>query len=255
MSYQLKQPLVFDMPESDPYHEIHGIQRGLSIRYRGASLIGEGVGIGGVVGVTSKKAIFPLRADLVDQKGRELLKIFHLNGISLKFIGPFLVEKPYKALKAVLSQPYLSSRYYRPAYILMMAARTSLGVRSRYVEIGSLGTVSVRYRLDGDTVLVDASADIPKGLKLFYANELSGRLFTHLRVGSRPSKFTPWMEVSDEVTLSAPALNLSMTFYPLKDCRMFVGREVLGRRLDWAGVSYQSSKPNISYKVGFRWRT
>jgi len=253
MPYQLQSPLTLDIPKSDPSHEIHGIQRGLSLRYRGVDLIGEGVGIGGVIGVASKKAIFPLRAELIYRADGELSKTFYLNGVSVKFIGPFLVEKPYKALKAILSRPYLASRYYRPAYLLMMAARTFLGVRSRYVKIGDLGTVTVHYRFDGGSVLVEALASIPKGLKLFYANELSGRLFTILRVGGRLTKFTPWMEVSDEVTLIAPKLNLSMTLHPVSHCRMFVGREILGKRLDWAGVSYQTSKTNITYSVSFRW--
>ena len=90
---------------------------------------------------------------------------------------------------------------------------------------------------------------------MFVANELSGRLFTILYLDDRRvDDIGPWMEVRDcsRVKLYSPYLKLGFKIPTLSSCKMFAGREVVGDRLDWAGVSYVVKPENkLSYDVVF----
>ncbi|MEM4298633.1 MAG: hypothetical protein QW815_09745, partial [Nitrososphaerota archaeon] len=186
-----------------------------------------------------------------------LKKIFHLNGLSIKFIGPLMVEKPYKMMRSYLSPLYIGHRSFRPFYTLLMAARSLGGLRSRYMVMRTLATVEARYKIDERSIDVGISVMSANGVNILIANELSGRIFTSVEVGGRRRGIPPWGEVCQPVKFHAPSLGLVMGLEPVDGCRMFMGREVLGKRLDWAGASYLLPRgaAGISYKVSFNWRT
>lgn len=250
----LTPPLSLAEPVPDPHHEIDGVCRGVGLEFKGINLVGEGMGIGGVIGLAGRKAVFPLQAETVKHR-ESLKKTFHLNGLSIKFIGTLEIEKPYKMLRSILSPLYMEYRSFRPLYTILMSGRTLLGVKSRYLRISTLAEVDAKYELDGGSITVETSVSSEKAVKILIANELSGRLFTKMEMDGVERSIPPWLEVWRPVTLHAPSLGLSMTMEPVDSCRMFVGREVLGRRLDWAGVSYQlpDGMTKMDYRVSFKW--
>ena len=168
-----------------------------------------------------------------------------------------MAEKPYKSLRTILSPLYIRHKGFRPIYSLLMAGRTLVGLRSRYMNIGSLASVRSRYTLEDMEVRVEIHVERPKGLSILVANELSGRLFTIMDVNGRIRSIQPWMEVSGRVCFHSPQLGLAISLDQVDGCRMFAGREVLGKRLDWAGLSYQmpDDMKSIRYRVFFDWLT
>lgn len=219
--------------------------------------MGEGMGIGGVIGLAGRKAVFPLKEETFMLSHNQLRKKFHLNGLSIKYWGRIEVERPYKRLREVLSPLYIKSQWFRPFYKLLMAGRSLAMLRSHYIEVGTLGIVEARYRLGEKTVDVEISVNPFERISILVANELSGRLFNTLEIDGRMRSIPPWLEVDRPVRFYAPSLRLSMFLEPVDGCRMFVGREVLGKRLDWAGVSYNllDGTEKISYRVSFDWST
>ncbi|BAJ50962.1 hypothetical protein CSUB_C1110 [Candidatus Caldarchaeum subterraneum] len=255
---ELHPPLVLAEPSQDRDHEIFGVCRGIGLRFRGLNLVGEGMGIGGVIGLVGRKAVFPLKEETYMLPHNQLRKKFHLNGLSIKYWRGVEVERPYKIMRETLSPLYIKSRWFRPFYKLLMAGRSLAMLRSRYTVIGTLGTVEARYRLGDKTVDVEISVNPFKKISILVANELSGRLFTTMEIDGRIiNNIPPWLEVDEPVRFHSPSLRLSMHLSPVDGCKMFIGREVLGKRLDWAGASYQLSDgvEKISYRVSFDWST
>ncbi|MEM4303219.1 MAG: hypothetical protein QXQ70_04910 [Candidatus Caldarchaeum sp.] len=249
--------LALAEPVEDREYEIHGVCRGIGLRIGGVHLVGEGMGIGGVIGIAGRKAVFPLKEETANISHNILWKRYYLNGLSIKYWGGVEVEKPYKKLREMLSPLYIRHSGFRPFYTLLMAGRTLAGLKSRYIAIDPVGTVETRYKIDGNSVDVEVSVDSPRDVVILVANELSGRLFTAMEIGGRIRGVPPWLEVRMPVRFIAPSIRLSMALEPVDGCRMFVGREVLGNRLDWAGASYQLSKDvdKLCYRVVFDWWT
>lgn len=249
--------LILYEPRSDPRHEIYGVSRGLGVSFNGLDMVGEGMGIGGVIGLVGRKAVFPLASETVWLDSKSVEKYNELNGISLKYLGPLYAEPPYKTFRTILSPLYIRHRSFRPLYTLLMVGRTIIGLKSHYVRIRSLARVKARYILDDRCLEVEIAAEKRGRLSMLVANELSGRLFTAIDVDGKRRAIPPWMEVKGPVSFLSPKLGLAMSLEPVHGCRMFVGREVLGNRLDWAGLSYQipSGFDGIRYRVFFEWLT
>jgi hypothetical protein len=249
--------ILLSEPATHPYHEINGVSRGVGVIFNGVNLVGEGMGIGGVIGLVGRKAVFPLHSKTRWWNGALVEKYHELNGISLKYLGPFMAEKPYKSLRTILSPIYIRHRGFRPIYSLLMAGRTVIGLRSRYMKIKPLASVRSRYILEDSCIRVEIHVERPKGLSILVANELSGRLFTTMDVNGRTTSIPPWIEVSGRICFHSPQLGLAVSLEPVDGCRMFAGREVLGKRLDWAGLSYQMPHElkSIRYRVFFDWLT
>ncbi|MDJ0270483.1 MAG: hypothetical protein NXY59_08060 [Aigarchaeota archaeon] len=223
------------------------------MRVSGLGIEGEGMGIGGVVALCGNRAVFPLTAEEF-MLGRTLIRRYHMNGVSIKFIGRGFVDKPYKKIHSALAPLYVKSRVFRPFYYFLMAARTVANVRSRFVEVRELGYVDVAYRVDGSMVRVEVDASSLRCSRYFVANELSGRLFTKLLVDGRDiGRIPPWIDLDcDELELFSPTLKLGMKLRRVAGCKLLAGREVLGERLDWAGASYQPNTRRFSYEVVFK---
>jgi len=242
---------------TDLSHEISGVVRGLGVYYQGKCIVGEGMGIGGPLALSSNnRAIFPLDEEEL-ASGRRLVKRFYMNGISDKYIGRGPAEFPYRWIRTRLAPLYMRSSRFRPLFSFLMAARTVLGIRSHYRRTGGAGYVDVAYACDRDRVRVEVDATQLKADRFLVANELDGRLFKHMSIGdsNQPHRIPPWLEVIDgrDVRLVAPSLGLGFRMRHLDACRMFVGREVMGNRLNWAGCSYMA-KPgatSFSYEVVF----
>jgi hypothetical protein len=107
--------------------------RGLNPVLGRLMLIGEGMGVGGVIGVLGRRAVFPLEAETY--RAETVTRIFKLNGISVKHIANTPIDGLYKFFRTLLAPLYLRSSFFRPAYTLLMAARSLSGVRSRYVRV------------------------------------------------------------------------------------------------------------------------
>lgn len=242
----------------DPHHDINGVARGLNVLVNGVSIIGEGMGIGAPIILTRLKTIFPLSHDSKMVEEDELRKTFWMNGVSVKVaLDKVVVDRAYRVVKRALAPLYINSRLFRPFYRLLMFSRDALRVKSHYHEVKPLGFVEATYRIDGDSVLVSVDLNSLKGVKLLVANELSGRLFTKAYVDGRQlDGIPPWMVVKGrEVLLYSPLLRIGFRLKRIPGTVMFLGREVLGRRLDWAGVSYVATPPcSLAYEVVFeRW--
>ncbi len=242
-------------PPSDPSHEIGGVVRGLAPVLDDLVLIGEGMGLGGVVGVLGKRAIFPLKAETRQGYNNSVSRKIFLNAVSVKYLSTACVDKPYKKLRALLSPLYLNNTVSRSFYYMLMAGRTLAGVKSRYIQLKTYGFVDVNYKINGLEVEVSVKRNTPKNMRVLVANELSGRLFTYMRVNGVKKHLTPWMKLDKGVVeLVAPSLKLSMFIDVSDDVPSFAGREVLGRRLDWAGISLElpSEKDILNYRVVFK---
>lgn len=237
-------------------HEIAGVSRGLGVYCGGRCIVGEGMGIGGPLALHNGRAIFPLDAqDLYAEEG-SLTRRFCLNGLSDKYIGRGRADYPYRWVRTRLAPLYLRSERFRPIFQYLMAARTVVGFKSRYRRIDPVGYVDVRYRYSPNRVTVNVDASSLEGVKYLIANELDGGIFRQLRIGESDiiRKLPPWFEVKHgEAHLEAPGLGVSLHFGQILGCRMFVGREVLGKRLNWTGFSYvpRSEVSRFSYDVVF----
>ncbi|MEM1945924.1 MAG: hypothetical protein QXF95_02780 [Candidatus Caldarchaeum sp.] len=244
---------TFNIP-SDPFHEIDGVVRGLGPVLDDVVLVGEGMGLGGVVGILGKRAIFPLHAETKQVDGSRASRKILLNGVSVKYFSAACVDPLYKKLRTVLAPLYLESRPLRPFYFMLMAGRTLAGVKSRYLRLKTYGHVDVEYLINGCRVEIAVRRNTPRKMRVLVANELSGRLFTHMRVDGVRKPIPPWMKLGEGVVeLVSPSLKLVMTVHRRSDATAYVGREVLGRRLDWAGVSLEvpAGENKLSYSVVF----
>ena len=239
----------FNIP-SDPEYEIYGVERGLGVFIGSRSIVGEGAGIGMPLGLDHNKAIFPGKGAI----SRDTLsKRFELNMISVKYLGHVKVEKLYKKTRSLLAPIYLKSKTFRPIYTLLMISRTMLGVKSRYEKIESKGHVDVMYEAGYNHINVNVDASRLRCSKYLIANELSGKLFTKLIIEDEEiDDIPPWVEIrGEEAALISPKLRLMIRIEKPPYCRLFAGREVLGRRLDWAGFSLIPSVRRFSYHVEF----
>lgn len=235
---------------SNPIHEIHGVERGLGVFLGSKCIVGEGAGIGMPVALDFRKTVFPGEAEITEG---ELAKRFKLNKVSIKYLGGLRVEQPYRKVRSFLAPLYIKNRVFRPLYFFLMALRTVLGVKSRYESVEEKGYVDVKYGVEGNAVEVRVDASNLRCNKFLIANELSGRLFTKLTIDDLDiERIPPWMEVrGKELSLISPQLGLSMTIKKPPQCRLFAGREVLGRRLDWAGFSCMPDTRRFRYRVEF----
>ncbi|MEM1952649.1 MAG: hypothetical protein QW299_04885 [Candidatus Caldarchaeum sp.] len=243
---------MLDVP-TESSHEIHGVVRGLCPVYKGLALIGEGMGIAGVVGITGRKTLFPLDAQTTTICDVIFRKI-ELNGLSIKYFANIVVDKPYRAAHKLFRQFYLGSDFFRPLSYLVMATR-SVAVKSRYHRISSFGSVEIRYEIDGRSISVAVRRKTFGKFKILVANELSGRLFSRLRVNDSPVRFKPWMKIEKgPVELRSPLLNLAMEIEKPDDVTAYAGREVLMNWLDWAGISFElpPERDTLNYQVVFR---
>ena len=235
-------------------HEIDGVARGLGVHYEGVSIVGEGMGIGAPLALLGNKAVFPLDSQRL-RSGVRLTKRFHLNGLSFRYMGAVRAEFPYKWIRTTLAPLYMKSPRFRPIFNYLMAARTVVGIKSHYRKTPSIGHVDVSYSPSNGKVRVEVDASNLRTKRFLVANELDGRLFNRLVVDDATyvSRIPPWLEVTNNVRLVAPELGLSFRLNRLDGCRLFVGREIVGGRLNWAGGSYMpgGGTNRFSYEVVF----
>ncbi len=244
-----------DNVPSDVSHEIHGVSRGLGVYYHGQCIVGEGIGIGAPLALFKNRAVFPLHAERA-QLGGSLVKRYHLNGLSDKYIGKGRADFPYKWVRSKLAPLYRKSPRFRPLFHYLMAVRTVVGIRSRYRRVDAVGRVRITYHYDDHQVKVDVDASDLAGTKFLVANELDGQIFRHLSIDGHVhiSRIPPWLEIEGrKASISSPDLGLSFSLAKVPGCRLFAGREVLGRRLNWAGFSYlpEPDVTRFSYEVVF----
>lgn len=243
-----------DVP-STRSHEIDGVARGLGVYQGGRCIVGEGIGIGAPLALVGDRAVFPLDTKTL-QSGNRITRRFYMNGLSLKFIGRVRADVPYKWIRSKLAPLYLKSSAFRPIFNYLMAARTVIGLKSHYRRTKSLGFVDVTYLTGHDRVRVEVDASRLGASKFLIANELDGHLFEHVIVddSTQITKIPPWLEISgNSAKLVAPSLGFGFRLNHVNRCRLFVGREILGGRLNWAGFSYMPDHDlnNFSYEVVF----
>ena len=238
---------------SDPRYEIYGAVRGLCLKVGGVDATGEGIGLGGVISVVDGVPFFPLDYERKVNGSRVVCR-YIINGRPSKYLfNRRNIDSFYALLHRTLTPMYLGNRFTRPFYIYLMAVRTILGVRNMFEKTNPIGVVEATYDIEDSSIEVDVDLNEVDADGVFVANELSGRLFTQLYVdGVRSRRFEPWMNVSGcrEAVLYSPYLRIAVAIPGLDSCKMFAGREVLARRLNWAGVSYFARpKARISYRV------
>jgi len=252
----LNNPYKIDFSTSCPVntnHEINGAVRGLCVYVNGFEVVGEGMGLGGVVAIKDGVPFFPLE---VESKGNNgvIFRRYILNGVPKKYLfGRKNVDKVYINLHRWLSPLYLRNSLTRQIYTVLMAVRTLIGVRNRFEKVKELGFVEAMYNVKRDRVAVSVDLTNVDAEKVFVANELSGKLFTKLYLDDTHCvKIGPWMEAVkfSNATICSPILKIGFRIPKVNGCRVFVGREVMGRRLDWAGINYLT-KPGsrLSYHV------
>jgi hypothetical protein len=103
---------------------------------------------------------------------------------------------------------------------------------------------------------VEVDASSLRAERFLIANELDGKLFDHLITDDSVdvARIPPWLEISgDSAKLVSTSLSLGFRLNQVDGCRLFVGREVLGERLNWAGFSYMPGPDvrSFSYEVVF----
>jgi len=231
------------------WQEIWGVKRGLGVAVGDVEIVGEGMGIGGVVALRGD-TYFALDSEDLNDDGRIERRLL-LNGSLEKYIGNVKIDRLYKPIWTSLSPLYVSSSFFRPLFKYLMYARNLLirTVPKRRVPIGHV-ELSYRPKEDG----VDVKARWSLDGQVIIANELSGRLFDELRVDGSRVKLGPWIELrGSEAELRSRRLRLSMIIERVKNAALFCGREVIGRRLDWAGFSYIPTlgTRNLEYSVRF----
>jgi hypothetical protein len=250
------EPITFStLVPSASSHEINGVQRGMGVYHGGSCVVGEGMGIGAPLALDGNRAVFPLDAE-IRESGVHVMKRFHLNGYSWKFIGKARADTPYKWVRSRLAPLYMRSPSFRPIFSYLMAARTVLGMRSRYQREKSVGFVDIAYTLGDQRVQVDVDASHLQAQQFLVANELDGRLFDQMTLDDtvRIENIPPWLEVSGHsARIVAPSIGIGFQVRRVKGCRLFVGREVLANRLNWSGFSYMPKRGvrDFSYEVVF----
>ncbi len=229
--------------------EISGIWRGLGLRLGSLDLVGEGVGIGGLVARKGGVTYFPLHCT-DNASGDTLSRLFQLNGVSKKYIGPLDVTMLHRTLRDYLAPHYLAGSNLSKLFRLLMILRGQL-VKTRYRRVDSIGSVEVRYRFLDDYILVSLTR-VEGSCGIIVANEFSGRIFDRMVIHGRMIVPPPWARChSNRVTLISSFLPAAITVELPPGYEVYVGREVLPPRLDWAGVDIfmpEESK-NISYKI------
>jgi len=243
-----------DAPRGAHSHEINGIRRGLGVEYNGVDIVGEGMGIAAPVCSVHGRTIFPLHAeDRRPLTGRT--RIFHLNAVSTKKLSTLHVDPQYRPLRKMLTPLYLRNPSFRPLFTFLTWTRTALGLKAVYTPIEEIGKVTVSYRPENGGVNITVDSEVPREAPVLVANELSGRYFSQLLLeNGRPRRIPPWTEISaDSALLYSPTLNLTFKAYRTDGTRMYVGREVVARRLDWAGFTYllPPGVDQVQYRLEF----
>ncbi|MEM1956233.1 MAG: hypothetical protein QXX49_00055 [Candidatus Caldarchaeum sp.] len=214
--------------------EIHGVVRGLGLKYRGDDITGEGMGVGGVVLRLRGATRFPMKS--YDSCGDGVAaRRFILNGLSRRFLGPFDVTRAHRHVREKLSPTYVEGGSLSPLFENLIKLRTRM-LKTKYVVAETAEVCEVRYRFSENSIEVDVSRERGCGT-LVVANEMSGELFDKLLVDGHAIRMKPWTRLHTE----SPALYSTKLGVKLALCfdgqlELYAGREVHPPRLNWAGV-------------------
>ncbi len=207
------------------------------------------MGIGGVVLRSGDVTFFPMKhADVMFTSRAS--RTFELNALARKHLGALDVTLLHRNVRDSLSRLYVRGGKGERFFRALMRLR-SLLIRTRYRVSGRIEVCTVEYSFNGDIIEVKVSRETGRG-RLIVANELAGTFFDTLMVGDRCFKLRPWTRCpSRRPVLVSKTLGMGLHFDLPDVVEVFVGREVLPPRLNWAGVDLvvDEGQLNVSYRV------
>jgi hypothetical protein len=247
----------------DPSHEegkTAGMAKGLFLGYQDEIFAGESAGFGLPVWKTARKTYFPTL--VVSRRLRENLfvAVYRLElAVRWQLLGVRMPQFFSTALE-ILSRGYMQRP--RNQQFLLKVRDVLFGLlrtESTMGTVPSQGDCRVMYETRPGHLLVTVDGRKLQGDgDLILHNEVAGRPFNRLRVGSlvqEGSAIPAWQSCPFTAILENPAAGIGFSLLPSDgwlqlDVQLAAGREV-GRRLNWAGLELTVDQQRFCYGISF----
>ncbi len=239
------------------------LQKGLTLEHRGRDLSEEGVGFGVPVLKKGLDAIFPGTRSVAHPDGdlRHLVVEYRMDlGERLALqASPLLKSRLVNSLKdivALLHRAYPMTRGGLTG--ISNAMRAVFGIHTVFERRPSAGAVVMEYRIDPSTgevfMTMDASGVDRDGLmELIVMNELGARHFSEYvdsdGLTLRNRGIGTWSPVTAaEAAFRDPRHGIRFCLRRVKGARLFRGRELVKKRLAWAGFAYVLPPDTVEFR-------
>ena len=243
------------------HHYIAGLQKGLIFVYRGAELVGEGIGFGVPIVRFRDKTYFSGSSKIqIFQKDNCTIAVkkFALDTISDKRFRRVKMDTPaIRKLSMRLDELYQKHRHWRLLTIANLSKR--VGVQKRFVRTKPKGSVTVTYLIDPPLIHVKADFDLfqkETPQRIFVLNEQGSRFFrkysdSHGKALS-DKQIGAWEKAEAHwACISSKNGEVGFRLWKVKGAIMYRGREFLQDTFDWAGLDYEfdPQKTSLEYDI------
>lgn len=231
--------------------KIAGLQKGLSLVFKGIETVGEGTGFGYVVPVYSDETCFSAtsRVEVEKNLGRYTVrKEFFMDRVHRnKLRNVRLENKRVRKFVGFLSNLY--QRNPRMRLLILKNLTKRININAVFVNAEPRGKVTVTYAIEGRRIHVKVDLTQLKREKLqkiFILNE-QGSTFFRKYVDSEGAQLTDreigaWDKITTEwASLIDPRTNVGFRVWTVKNSILRRGREFLEDSLDWVGLDYEVS--------------
>ena len=234
------------------------IQKGLLLFQGNKDLSEEGIGFGVPILKFGEKTIFPGKGyiELKEHADHTQVMIdYDLNlAETIAFKGRKIENRPLYGVKESLSR--LHRKYPFSRKILTdgsNALRRSLDIETGFEEGASAGLARITYTITSDG-MIHVRVDLRRIQREIYTEVMimneQGANFFDTYCDSKGTilhgeAIGSWQETScDEVSFRYPKDRLTFTVPKISGSKLFYGRELVEKRLSWAGIAYSIS-PHI----------
>ena len=240
------------------------LQKGLVLVYDGVELVEEGMGFGVPVAIYRDEPYFSSTAQcrIYENGGRKTLeKSFAMDTVSRKRIGEeaYFNGGLYSIFHRIFHAVYTLNLPLTSVFERFIASASAVGFNTEFVRVKPRGFVTLRYALQGDSVLFEASFDHLEKCgceQVVLLNEQGADFFERYFDSSgqtlNSSEIGAWQPVrACEATLHNSREKIGFSLRSQPNAVLLRGREAIKGRYSWVGLSYslRSLKKTFKYFV------
>lgn len=270
MDFQLNSGITLRLdsgPARNQTYPTARIQKGLVMIYEGQELCEEAVGFGVPIVKRGLQTIFPSAVELTP------LPLGYSVGVHARYTMN-LEERIKKSGSSTLQSPILyKCKNILAAFIRWLPfmrsfltyasnlLRSTLAWETTYETTGYSAYVTLTYTMDAQKGRILVDLDLPQeqqvGItEIIVMNEQGAHFFERYRdadgVSLVGNEIGCWDEVkAREAKFVSPGLGISFSLEQADKARLYRGRELIGRRLAWAGFGYicTPAQDHFSYEI------
>jgi hypothetical protein len=229
-----------------------GLQKGLIMNHLKKSLVQEGLGFGVPIVRFPTESIFSNLAKVKIVDGR-IIKNYNLNCTSQIKMGNKIVKnKVFRLGFESLVKFYMLSESLQITFLkLQQKMANQFNATCIFVDIQSIGKVSVEYQIINDSIIIKSEFNVSKkDPKYIMANEQGADFFDLAKVNKKllsDKQITGWIR-SRNAMFKSKSLGLWFSIKAPTSSEMFLGREH-NNYLRWSGINIESKSPKFSYEI------